>query len=177
MKSWKAWMCRFLTRKYPCCSVWFSSRGQYCPHLTRPRSTTLGQEEGVRLGSPSSPPSHKTCGCQESHLVVMTMSSTICSQTSRQKSSKVLGKGPASQETTFRFLSCLIQVVYSPCVHFKSAVQTDQCTIFACLLRGILGKHEYLLTLSGNVGIASLVPVHEASVDVVCRLHEAQHLS
>ena len=107
LKSWKAWMCRFLTRKYPCCSVWFSSRGQYCPHLTRPRSTTLGQEEGVRLGSPSSPPSHKTRGCQESHLVVMTMSSTICSQTSRQKSSKVLGKGPASQETTFCFFELL----------------------------------------------------------------------
>lgn len=41
LKSWNTWMCVFLTKKYPCCSVLPSSRGQYCPHFTRPRSTTL----------------------------------------------------------------------------------------------------------------------------------------
>ena len=170
-------MCRFLTRKYPCCSVWFSSRGQYCPHLTRPRSTTLGQGEGVRLGSPSSPPSHKTRGCQESHLVVMTMSSTICSQTSRQKSSKVLGKGPASQETTFCFFELLDSSGLFSLRSFQERCSNRPMYHICLFTQGILGKHEYLLTLSGNVGIASLVPVHEASVDVVCRLQEAQHLS
>lgn len=41
LKSWNTWICVFLTKKYPCCSVLPSSRGQYWPHLTRPRSITL----------------------------------------------------------------------------------------------------------------------------------------
>jgi len=35
---------------------------------------------------------------KESHLVVMTMMSTICSHTMRQKSPNVLGKGPGGHE-------------------------------------------------------------------------------
>lgn len=48
LKSWNISMWTFLTRKYPYSSVRPASRGQYCPHFTRPRSTTLRKREKER---------------------------------------------------------------------------------------------------------------------------------
>lgn len=75
-----------------------------------------------------------------SYLVVMTMISTICSHTMRQKSAKVFGKGPESQK----------------CINTHRTIRQYPPP-----------PKRWPLTLGCDVGVTPLVPVHEAAIDVI----------
>lgn len=76
------------------------------------------------------------------------MISTICSHTMRQKSPKVFGKGPAEHRKRYRLRG-----------RGKSRDTAEQIPVR-------VGVNEPL-TLSCNVGVALLVPIHETGIDVI----------
>lgn len=82
------------------------------------------------------------------YLVVMTIISTICSHTMRQKSAKVFGKGP----------------------EYKKWIEPHERYLLSSIKDNTIQPVSYcrrLLTLSCNVGVTPLVPVHEAAIDVI----------
>lgn len=84
------------------------------------------------------------------HLVVMTIISTICSHTMRQKSTKVFGKGPEGHKGLSGNSNF---TTYHSGVLSQKQVYRKDCTD--------------MLTLSGDVSVTPLVPIHETGINVI----------
>lgn len=76
------------------------------------------------------------------------MISTICSHTMRQKSPKVFGKGPEEHRKCYRLQGC---------GESRDTAEQNHVRV------GVIEP----LTLSCNVGVALLVPIHETGIDVI----------
>lgn len=94
------------------------------------------------------------------------MISTICSHTMRQKSPKVFGKGPEEHKSQ----SGHINTSLFPCWGLRSAQYGWSTKSVMCIndcIRTIKSLFQQLLTLSCDVSIAPLVPIHETGINVI----------